>query len=75
MTAALKIKHPDSVSQERPLLRPDEVARTLGLDKVSSSPERVVRGMCRRGELRAVHVGKWLFIHPDSVDAYLGGPR
>ena len=57
--------------RRRPLMTPNEAARAIGIDKVSKSPERLVRDMARRGELVGVKVGRSTMIDPKSVDRYL----
>ena len=52
----------------RPLITPQEAARRLGLDQVSSDAAATVRKMARRGDLRAVRVSKYTMIDPASVD-------
>lgn len=48
-----------------------EAARRLGLDRVARNPERMVREMAARGELRAVAVGRWLMIEAASIDRWI----
>jgi hypothetical protein len=49
-----------------------EVAHKLGLDRVAKNPRRVVREMCRKGQLHGVVVGRWLMVRPDSVARLIG---
>lgn len=49
------------------LITPSEAARRLGIDQALKHPERAVREMAQRGELRAVRVGRCTMIDPDSV--------
>jgi hypothetical protein len=49
------------------LITPAEAARRLGLDQALKDPERAVREMARRGELRSVLVGRCTMIDPESV--------
>ena len=49
----------------------EEAARRIGLDRVSKNPARVVQQMARRGELRAVIVGRWRMIEARSIDSWL----
>lgn len=57
---------------EAPLLVTlDEAARRIGLNAVSKNPARVVQQMARRGELRAVFVGRWRMIEARSIDSWL----
>ena len=49
----------------------EEAARRIGLDRVSKNPSRVVQQMARRGELRAVIVGRWRMIEARSIDSWL----
>lgn len=49
----------------------DEAAEALGLDKVSTSPQRMVASLCRRGRLRPIKIGRFVLIDADSVDALL----
>ena len=58
-------------SNTHPLITPQEAARRLGLDQVSSDPAATVRKMARRGDLRAVRVSKWTMIDPASVDRFI----
>ena len=60
---------------EQQLLTPKQVAHALGLDQVAQDSERAVREMARRGELRAVRVGKWTMIDAASVDRFIRGER
>ena len=54
--------------QPEPLLiTPAEAARRLGIDQTVKHPERSVREMAQRGELRAVRVGRNTMIDPESV--------
>lgn len=57
---------------EAPLLVTyEEAARRIGVDRVSKNPARVVQQMARRGELRAVIVGRWRMIEARSIDSWL----
>jgi hypothetical protein len=57
---------------EAPLLVTcEEAARRIGVDRVSKNPARVVQQMARRGELRAVLVGRWRMIEARSIDSWL----
>jgi len=56
---------------EQRLLAPAQVAHILGLDRVTRDGARAVREMARRGELRAVRVGKWTMIDAASVDRFI----
>lgn len=49
------------------LITPTEAARRLGLDQTVKHPERCVREMAQRGQLRAVRVGRNTMIDPESV--------
>jgi excisionase family DNA binding protein len=53
------------------LVTREEAARRLGLDRVSRRPERVVREMVARGELRGVAVGRWVMVEADSIDRWI----
>lgn len=60
---------------EQRLLTPAQAAHVLGLDQVTNGAARAVRDMARRGELRAVRVGKWTMIDAASVDRFVNGGR
>lgn len=47
-----------------------EAATRLGLDRVATQPERVIKRMIRSGRLRGVRVQKWWMVDPVSVDRY-----
>ena len=49
----------------------DEAASALGLDKVSTSPRRMVNSLCRRGRLRPIKIGRFVFVDAESVDRLL----
>jgi excisionase family DNA binding protein len=53
------------------LVTREEAARRLGLDRISRRPERVVREMVARGELRGVAVGRWVMVEADSIDRWI----
>jgi excisionase family DNA binding protein len=53
------------------LVTREEAARRLGLDRISRRPERVVREMVARGELRGVAVGRWIMVEADSIDRWI----
>lgn len=48
-----------------------EAARRLGLDRVARNPERTVREMVARGDLRGVAVGRWLMIEAASIERWV----
>jgi excisionase family DNA binding protein len=53
------------------LVTREEAARRLGLDRISRRPERVVREMVARGELRGVAVGRWMMVEAESIDRWI----
>jgi excisionase family DNA binding protein len=53
------------------LVTREEAARRLGLDRISRRPERVVREMVARGELRGVAVGRWVMVEAESIDRWI----
>ena len=55
------------------LLTPEEAARRLGLDRRAKDPKRTILEMCRRGDLVAVRVSRWIMVDPRSVDRYIEG--
>lgn len=60
------------------LLTQDEVARMLGIDRLSPNQEsarRTIKAMCRRGELVGVRVSRWILVDAVSVEAYVAGKR
>jgi len=64
------------MSEEQPLLiTPAEAARLLGIadDPRIKHPERTVREMARRGELRRVPIGRVTMIERKSLDDLIGG--
>ena len=65
-----EMKHP-SASPRRAPMTFDEAAAALGLDKVSAAPRRMVDSLCRRGRLRSIKIGRFVFVDAESVDALL----
>lgn len=55
------------------LISPEEAARRLGLGQVVKDPKRTVLAMARRGELRAVRVGKFTMIDPSTIERVVAG--
>jgi hypothetical protein len=55
------------------LITKEEAASRLGLTGLAKDPPRIVKQMVKRGELRAVHVGRWMMIDPVSVDRFIAG--
>jgi excisionase family DNA binding protein len=61
----------DKADRSPLLVTREEAARRLGLDRISRRPERVVREMVARGELRGVAVGRWVMVESDSIDRWI----
>ncbi len=66
-----ELRRESQVEAEPLLVTCEEAARRIGIDRVAKNPARVVQQMARRGELRAVIVGRWRMIEARSIDSWL----